>query len=79
MDEVKVERRYLVIDGKWVGGNIGFLRWSYRLVVYEILDLMTKAVATVSAMTALLMVHTVLWRGYVWLGVGREEVEDRGV
>ena len=53
MAEVEMWMRYLVL---------GVLRWNYCPVVDEILDLMTKAVATVGAMTALLMVHTVLGR-----------------
>jgi len=60
MDEVNMGRRYLVMDGKWVSGNIGVLKWSYYLVVDEILNLMTKAVATIGAMTMLLMIHIVL-------------------
>ena len=45
MDVVKARRRYLVMDEKWVGSNIGFLRWSCCLVVDEILNLATKAFA----------------------------------
>lgn len=62
VDVIEVGRRCLVI---------GVRRWSYRPVVDEILDLMTKAVATVGAMTALLMVHTVLggvMPGWEWVG-----------
>ena len=36
------------------------LRWNYCPVVNEILDLMTKAVATIGAMAALLMIYKYL-------------------
>jgi len=55
MDEVMMRRRYLVMDGKCVGSNIRLLRWSYCLVVNEILNLVTKVVVTISFVTALLM------------------------
>ena len=51
MAEVEMWRRHL---------GLGVLRWNYCPVVNEILDLMTKAVATIGAMAALLMIYTVL-------------------
>ena len=50
MAEVERWMRYLVL---------GVLRWNYCPVVNEILDLMTKVVATSSTMAALLMIYTV--------------------
>ena len=64
MAEVGMWMRYLVL---------GVLKWSYCPVVNEILDLMTKAVATIGAMAALLMIYTV----FAWVMFGREWIWQR--